>query len=285
MKFNKLVKTIDYVTYPSLQELRKINRNLGDSISKLTDIFFSAVITVAIDKTELIQLFVNNTCKNISIPFLQDIIKNHSPISIETFSTIIAIILGILICVSIRIGRWFHVRRKSKDKRKVSQREGIARDFYKLVIPQLITIKSLLEQHDESDKQDLQKRYLLLLQTKYEICDLILILDRIKILEIDKDGTLLKNSKDVLDLIGVDAYNTVLEELIRCVSVTIQYFSEYKEKASVLVNSIISTISSSNTICATREINQNFNSVYKDIIFSKETSPFSGAVEEPTHNT
>ena len=104
MKFNKLVKTIDYVTYPSLQELRKINRSLGDSISKLTDIVFSAVVAAAIDKTELLQLAFAKCCENSRFIFLRDIANNISPISRETIGTIIAVILGILICVIIRIG-------------------------------------------------------------------------------------------------------------------------------------------------------------------------------------
>lgn len=262
MKFNKLVKTIDYVTYPSLQELRKINRSLGDSISKLTDIICSAIAAVALDKTELLQLAVTKWCENSRICFIRDIANNTSSISKETIGTIIAIIIGILICVVIRIIRWFNVRRRSKNKRNVSQREGIACDFYKSIIPQLVTIKSLLEQHNETNNKDQDTRLLLLLQVKYEICDMISALDRIKVLDKKKDGTLCDNSKDVLELIGSDAYYAVLEELIRCVSETRIRLDAYAEKADDLVKSINATIKSSNAIQVARKQNKEFGDVY-----------------------
>ena len=259
MKFNKLVKTIDYVTYPSLQELRKINRSLGDSISKLTDIVFSAIVAAAIDKTELLQLVFTRCSENSRFLILRDIANNSSPISKETIGTIIAVILGILICVLIRITRWFYVRCRYKNKRKVTQREGIACDFYKSVIPQLITIKSLLEQHDETNIHDRDTCLLLLLQVKYEICDMISNLDRIKVLEERKDGSLLDNSKDVFKLIGSDAYFAVLEELIRCAAETNKRLKTYAERADDLVNSINDIIASSNTIQIARKRNTEFN--------------------------
>lgn len=262
MKFNKLVKTIDYVTYPSLQELRKINRNLGNSISKLTDLFFSAIVAVAIDKTELIQLAVKKIVVKHQIIWLQNIFNSNTPIKLDTLGTVIAILIGLAILIIIRIARWIYVRCRYKNKRKVSQREGVSSDFYKLVIPQLVTIKSLLEQHDESEPEAKHKRFLLLLQVKYEICDLVLTLDRIKVLEVKKDGTLLDNSKDVLDLIGSDAYYAVLEELTRCASTTRSYLKAYAEKADDLVNSINDTIRSSNAIQTARGQNSEYNTEY-----------------------
>lgn len=262
MKFNKLVKTIDYVTYPSLQELRKINRNLGDSISKLTDLFFSAIVAAAIDKTELIQLAVKKIVAKYQIVSLQNIVNSNTPIKLDTLGTIIAIIIGLAILIIIRIARWIYVRCRYKNKKKVSQREGIFCEFYKLVIPQLVTIKSLLEQHDESEPEAKHKRFLLLLQVKYEVCDLIMTLDRIKVLEVKKDGTLFDDSKDVLDLIGSDAYYAVLEELTRCASKTRSYLNAYAEKADDLVNSINVTIQSSSAIQTARELNSEYDTEY-----------------------
>ena len=270
MKFNKLVKTIDYVTYPSLQELRKINRNLGDSISKLTDLILSAIIAIAVDKTELIQLAVTKIVTKHQIVYLHSIVKSNTPIKLDTLGTIIAIILGLTVLVIIRIARWIYVRCRYKNKRKVSQREGIFCDFYKVAIPQLVTIKSLLEQHDESESTDIHKRFLLLLQVKYEICDLIMTLDRIKVLEVKKDGTLRDDSDSVLGLIGSDAYYAVLEDLTRCASITRIHLETYAEKADDIVASINVTVKSSNALQIARQQNSEYDTEYlncfKDLV-------------------
>ena len=116
-----------------------------------------------------------------------------------------------------------------------------------------------MEQHDETDTHDQDTRLLLLLQVKYEICDMISTLDRIKVLEERKDGSLLDNSKDVFKLIGSDAYFAVLEELIRCAAETNKRLKTYAERADDLVNSINDIIASSNTIQIARKRNTEFN--------------------------
>lgn len=264
MKFNKLVKTIDYVTYPSFQELRSINQKLGDSVVTITEIIISAIIAVLLDKTTIIQFAVTKIADYKQNAFLQGIAQNNTPISLSSLSTIIAIFIGIVVCVLIRIIPWIYVRCRYRNKRKVSQREDLARAFYKLVIPQLITIKSLIEQHDESDIQSSDKRFLLLLQVKYEICDLLTALNGISVLEYKTNGTLRKDSEDLLRLIGCDSYYAVLTELTKCATLTRTKLATYGDKADDLVNSLDATIKSSKTILSARIRNDELATEYSN---------------------
>lgn len=59
MKLFKLVKSIDYVTYPVYKELLKISKTVNDSLSNFKTILVSAAIGVLFDASPLSQYIVN----------------------------------------------------------------------------------------------------------------------------------------------------------------------------------------------------------------------------------
>lgn len=203
MKFYKLVKSIDFVTYPVLIELQKINEVLGDSISNFRKMIISAAVGMLFDLTPISSLIIENIFCNSKISWLSSFAK------INNSDTFVAFIIALIFYFVLVLFNYFS-KRWGSNKNTTKERTQIVLKFYTVVIPQLISIKSIIEQHDESFAHDKDKRYLLLLQAKYEICELINILSELNVIEIDKKGLLTKNSKDVLDQIGPNAYFTIL---------------------------------------------------------------------------
>ena len=207
MKFHKLVKSIDYATYPVLVELRKINKVLGNSLSGFRDILITAAVGILLDSSPISQWVVVKISENSKCPPL---VKFGS---YSDADKLIAILLaGVVYCVLLL---WHFIKdRWGSNKNTINERKEIAFEFYKVIIPNLISLKSIVEQADAST-DDEDKRVLLLFQAKHELEDLIYMLTRLDVIEIDtKTNILTKNSKDVLDQIGQDAYFTVLIDVI-----------------------------------------------------------------------
>ena len=207
MKFHKLVKSIDYATYPVLVELRKINKVLGNSLSGFRDILITAAVGILLDNSPISKWVVEEVLRNSMCPHL---VKFSS---YSDADKLIAILLaGVVYCVLLL---WHFIKdRWGSNKNTINERKEIAFEFYKVIIPNLISIKSIVEQADTST-DDEDKRILLLFQAKHELEDLIYLLTRLDVIEIDtKTNILTKNSKDVLDQIGQDAYFTVLIDII-----------------------------------------------------------------------
>ena len=209
MKFHKLVKSIDYVTYPVLIELRKINSTLGHSLSSFREILISALMGVILEITPISQLIIDKFFKESTCSYLVSFSK------IDNAAKIVAIMLTILFYISLLLHR-FIKERWGSNKGSVNLRKDIVFEFYKVVIPKLVSVKSIVEQHDESMQSDADKRFLLLLQAKYELSELIELLSHLNILEIEKHTNVLtKDSKDVLDQIGEEAYFAVLLNVLK----------------------------------------------------------------------
>lgn len=207
MKFHKLVKSIDYATYPVLVELRKINKVLGNSLSGFRDILITAAVGILLDSSPISQWVVETILKNSKCPHL---VKFGS---YSDADKLIAILLaGVVYCGLLL---WHFIKdRWGSNKNTINERKAIAFEFYKVIIPNLISLKSIVEQADAST-DDEDKRVLLLFQAKHELEDLIYLLSHLDVIEIDtKTNILTKNSKDVLDQIGQDAYFAVLIDII-----------------------------------------------------------------------
>lgn len=237
MKFHKLVKSIDYVTYPALVELRKINNALGDSLSNLFNVFVSTAIGVIMEITPLSDLLIERFVKTSNCTKISEFGNNPDASGIIAIfcATFLFCILGIIHFIKSRWG---------SNKDTVDERREIAFEFYKVIIPKLISIKSIVEQHDDSEEdKELDKRFLLLLQAKYELIELLHMLSRLKIIELKgSTNVLTRNSKDVLDQIGADAYYTVLIDIIHCVQ---DVYSRVKQCAGKNVDGTLSSLRTS----------------------------------------
>lgn len=77
---------------------------------------------------------------------------------------IIALLFYAIVCAV----HWVAVR-YSSNKNTVEKQNNIVDEFYAIAIPQLIEVKSILEQVDEDNSNDDRKKLLLLLQAKHEI--------------------------------------------------------------------------------------------------------------------
>lgn len=211
MKFHKLVKSIDYATYPVLVELRRINRTLGNSLSRFRDILISTVIGILLDISPVSQFIIDSLFKNSHCRYL---VKFSS---YSNADTLVAILLAGLVYFALWL--WHFIKgRWGSNKNTINERKEISFEFYKVVIPNLISLISIIEQADDST-DDEDKRVLLLFQAKHELEDLINILSRLNVIEIDaKTNILTQNSRDVLDQIGQDAYFAVLIDIIDRIS-------------------------------------------------------------------
>ena len=60
MRFHKLVQSFDYVSYPSLVELKSINKKMGDSLFSLGNTLFSTVSGIIFDITPGSEYIIDN---------------------------------------------------------------------------------------------------------------------------------------------------------------------------------------------------------------------------------
>lgn len=210
MKFHKLVKSIDYVTYPVLVELRKINNTLGNSLSNFRNLIISAVIGILFDITPMSEFIIEDILKKSKCKFIV-MFGNYGDADKIVAICLAGLLYGALCFWHIIMELW------GSNKDTVDERKEITFEFYKVVIPSLISVKSIVEQHDDS-KGDEDKQFLLLLQAKHELEELLCLLSRLNVIELDeKTNVLTCDSKDVLDQIGKEAYFTVLIDILDCI--------------------------------------------------------------------
>lgn len=265
MKFHKLVRSIDYATYPVLVELRKINKTLGNSLSSFRDILISAVVGVLLDVSPVSRFIIEKVFRDSGCHYLIEF-SNYTDAK-----TIITIFLaGAVYCV---LWMWHFVKvRLRSNKNTIAERKEITFEFYKVIIPNLISLKSMIEQADAAE-DDEDKRVLLLLQAKYEVESLIHLLSHINVIEVDSGTNLLtKNSRDVLDQIGSDAYFTVLIDIVDRVGDVFSKLESCKKKCvSDALNSIQSNFCSANvlsihsTLCLNHPLSRCLASKYEEV--------------------
>lgn len=263
MKFYKLVKSIDYVTYPSLIELRKINASIGDSISNFQNLILAALIATVLElstiSTWLIAKLAEKWTCQLFINFSQ----------LENAGKILSVAIGIILYLLLFFIRWIR-KRCGSNKDTIDEREQLASDFYKVELPHLIAVKSILVQHDTppsgspaGKERDNETKYLLLLQAKYELCQLIVSLNNSKIVERDKNGVLTADSSTLLNNIGMDSYTAVIIDVLDCAKDIFTKLEKLvmEKQISETKKSLATTIKASSAIGECLKDTTKFNSV------------------------
>lgn len=207
MKLFKLIKSIDYVAYPSYKELVKISDAVTNSITAFRDLLISTIIGVLFDATPLSRCIVSYVQENSSSGIAHKIFS-YDGITIYVSILVALFIYGIINLVHFISARW------GSNKNTKKKRDVIVYEFYNVAIPQLIEVKSILEQVEETELSEKQKKVLLLLQAKYEICNLYGLLSEMRVIERDRTGKQTDNSNDIYDRISKAAYNTFLMEML-----------------------------------------------------------------------
>lgn len=207
MKLFKLIKSIDYVTYPAYKELVRISNTVSDSVRAFRDILISAIAGVLFNLTPLSNLILSKIKGQSPSGIIEKIINyENTPIFISIIAAII-IYGGINLVKAIQI-RW------GSNKNTKPKRDILVYEFYNVAIPQLVEVKSILEQIDENQSIDERKKVLLLLQAKHEICNLYEMLSEMRIIEREKSGCPTIHSNILSDRISPSAYNTFLREML-----------------------------------------------------------------------
>ncbi len=207
MKLFKLIKSIDYVSYPAYKELVKISDAVCNSVATFRDMLVSTIVGILFDKTPLSECIL--TCLSNKFPggTIENIAKyENSPLIL---SIIIAVaFFGLFKLVYFIKTRW------GSNKNTKKKRDILVHEFYNVAIPQLIEVKSIIEQIKDDTSGEKRKKALLLLQAKYEICDLHESLFNMNIIEKDKTGLQTENSYTLSSRISKCAYIDFLEEML-----------------------------------------------------------------------
>ena len=240
MRFHKLVQSFDYVSYPSLVELKSINKKMGDSLFSLGNTLFSTVSGIIFDITPGSEYIIDNyllTSKSKVI---------NAFAGYEAADKIIAIVLAAGLYVFLQLIRYIAVRFKS-NKDTVDKRKEIASRFYRVIIPRLVSAKSIYEK-SSGLASDPDKQFLLLLQVKYELLEWMHLVSQLKIVEVNnikrlakkkRDSNLTHKSEDVLEQIGVDAYFAVLADFLNTLELV---YSDFRKLDSEIVRNILNSL-------------------------------------------
>ena len=207
MKLFKLIKSIDYVTYPSYRELVKIRNAVSNSLASFRNILISSMIGVLFEVAPISDYIVTKFMNNHPVGCC----KARS--DYENTSLLISIVVALIAYLIISLVRSVCIRFRSNKDTK-SKRDTLVYEFYKIAIPQLIEVKSILEQMDEKPSRYERKKKLLLLQAKHEICDLYRLVSEMRVIERKKMGLLTQESKVLHDRIGKSTYSIFLEEML-----------------------------------------------------------------------
>ena len=153
-------------------------------------------------------------------------------INYENTPIFISIIAARIIYGVINLAKAIRIRWGSNKNTK-TKRDILVYEFYNVAIPQLVEVKSILEQIDENQSIDERKKVLLLLQAKHEICNLYEMLSEMRIIEREKSGCPTIHSNILSDRISPSAYNTFLEEMLANFSSIYRDLSVYCDKSLV----------------------------------------------------
>lgn len=207
MKLFKLIKSIDYVTYPTYKELVNISNSLNDSIQNIRDITISGIVAALFNATPVSKLFINFASQHCTSKTIAAVVNY------ENAALFLSIVLALGLFVLLKLCSFIRSRFISNKSTK-KKRDIIVHEFYNVAIPQLIEVKSMLEQMQDDDSGENRKELLLLLQAKHEICDLYSFIADIRITEKDNTGVQTVDSTILSDRIGTNAYCTFLEEML-----------------------------------------------------------------------
>lgn len=238
MKFFKLIKSIDYVTYPTYKELVKISDAVSNSITSFRDLLISTIVGVLFEITPI------STCITtlIQSKYPNTIIGNVA--AYKNAPLIISIMIAIILLGIIKLGKFIYTRWGSNKNTK-KKRDIIVYEFYNIAIPQLIEVKSIVEQINEDESGERRKKLLLLLQAKYEVQDLYQLISEMNIIEHDHAGSQTENSSTLHDRISRCAYCTFLNEMLEIMETIYNELNkQYKNESKSDIEDIRATINS-----------------------------------------
>ena len=239
MKFFKLIKSIDYVAYPSYKELRKISDSITDSVSTFKEIILSSIIGLLFDRLYFSKTIIG-FLKGSNINFIKQFASQKG------MDVLIATIFALLIYALLIIRK--KIKKKiSSNKDSISKRNLLIDDFFHIIIPGQIEAKSIVEQIDENKNKDTNTKILLILQAIHQIEYLQEELREMNLFEIDSDGKQSKESKILLDKIGLLTYTELLKGMEVCLMdiwniLNEEEFSEYRVLIEKVNRIIVSTL-------------------------------------------
>ncbi len=259
MKLFKLIKSIDYVSYPAYKELVKISDAVSNSIANFRDMIVSTFVGVLFDKTPLSCYIITYVKNNVSNSVVKDIVQ------CQNADLILSIFIGITIFLLIKTV-CFIISRFGSNKNTKKKRDILVHEFYNVAIPQLIEVKSIMEQIQEDNSCDNRKKTLLLLQAKHEICDLYRNILNMNIIEKNKTGVKTDDSFLLSCRISNCAYINFLDEML---DIMYMIYTELHtgccEAAKEDIEDIRSTINSSGIFNKVDEIQEKLQSIRKII--------------------
>lgn len=208
MKLFRLIKSIDYVSYPIYKELVKISNTINNSIGNLRDIIISTIIGILLDSSSLSQ---NVACKLITLFPCGTFVKVYSWLGVNGMGRILSFSLVVFVFLLLRLCAFvkdlFKSNKDTKEKRDI-----LAFEFYNVVLPQLKEIESMIEEINETNKD--ANNDLLILRAKHEACDLYKTVFNMKVFEYDSKKQQTKASEIMIQRIGKDAYELFIKELL-----------------------------------------------------------------------
>lgn len=142
MKLFKLIKSVDYVTYPTYREVAEINKKLGDSLDNFRDMLISAIIGIALD-----TMFISTwLLKFLKCRFPKDTLLG-SFARAEGAGTLLALLIVAAVYLLIKLARYIcYLKTTNKDTDE--KRAALVHGLYNIIIPQLVETKSIWEQFD-----------------------------------------------------------------------------------------------------------------------------------------
>lgn len=219
MKFYKLIKSIDYVNYPSYKELVKISDSVSNSVIAFRDMLISIAVGVLFEVAPLSTCILSCLAEKFPNKVMKAITEYKNS------SAILSIIIATIVFLIFRFVR-FVILRWGSNKNTKQKRDLLVHEFYRVSIPQLIEIKSIIEQMREEPSGEDRKKTLLLLQAKHEMCDLYGNLFEMKIIEKDKTGMQTDDSHILSSRIGKSAYIAFLEEMLELLEIIYEELSK-----------------------------------------------------------
>ena len=268
MKLFKLIKSMDYVTYPIYKELVQISDAIGNSITAFRDMLISTIIGVIFEVTPISNLVVDYLKEKYPDP--ESFINKF--VSYADITVFISILFALIVFFLINLVQFF-ISRWGSNKNTKRKRDVIVYEFYNVAIPQLIEVKSILEQMNDDDSGEDRKKLLLLLQAKHGVCDLYSLLFGMHIVERDKSGVQTTNSRILNSRISMFAYTTFLEELLEILfSIYSELTNNYTDSAKEDIDDICATINSSGVFNQVPQLDTRLREIQRQITQSSNPS-------------
>ena len=265
MKLFKLIKSIDYVTYPAYKELVKISDAVGNSVTAFRDMLISTIAGVIFDITPISGIIVSYIKEQFPNP---DTLINQIA-SYENAPQLVSILGAVIIFGFINLIH-FIVSRWGSNKNSKKKRDIIVYEFYNVAIPQLIEVKSILEQMKDDDSEEERKKLLLLLQAKHEICDLYQLVSQMRVLEKDKTGLQTLHSSDLSNPLSMYAYHTFLSEMLEILfEIFVELSEHHKDNAKSDIDDIKASINKADVFGQDHNLTTRLEKI-RDIINGKE---------------